>query len=202
MITDGLNPLNVLTCIGLVLGVGAAILLGGFALLLGRRDVAKLIAALAFGGVDLYVALLLTSALTSRDRVLALGQEKHICEVDCHLAYSVVAVETHGTRCTVTVKVRFDETTISSHRGMAPLTPNSRYAALVDDRGRRYEAPTDGLRRRLVPGESYTTPLVFDVSADARDLRLVLRNDDPETRLVIGHENSFLHGKTTFRISS
>ena len=62
MITDGLNPLNVLTCIGLVLGVGAAILLGVFALLLGRRDVAKLIAALAFGGVDLYVALLVIAA--------------------------------------------------------------------------------------------------------------------------------------------
>ena len=74
--------------------------------------------------------------------------------------------------------------------------------ALVDERGRRSEAPTDGLRRSLVPGESYTTDLVFDVAPDAHDLRLVLRNDDLETRLVIGHENSFLHGQTTFRIGS
>jgi hypothetical protein len=102
----------------------------------------------------------------------------------------------------VTVKVRFDETTISPRRGMGPLMPNSRYVALVDDRGRRFEASTDGLRRQLVPGESFTTDLVFDVAPDAHDLRLVLRNDDPETRLVIGHENSFLHGKTTFRLSS
>jgi len=85
---------------------------------------------------------------------------------------------------------------------MGPLTPNSRYVALVDARGRRFEAPSDGLRRALVPGESYTTDLLFDVAPDARDLRLVLRNDDLETRLVIGHENSLLHGKTTFRISS
>jgi len=202
VITDGLTPLTFLLLVGLVLGVAGAGLLGVFALMLRRGDVAKLLAALAFGGVDLYVALLLIAGGTSKDRVLALGQEKHICEVDCHLAYSVVGVETGGTRCTVTVKVRFDETTISPHRGMAPLTPNSRYVALVDERGRRSEAPTDGLRRSLVPGESYTTDLVFDVAPDAHDLRLVLRNDDLETRLVIGHENSFLHGQTTFRIGS
>ena len=186
MITDGLNPLNFLMLVGLVLGVGGAGLLSAFALVLRRGDVAKLIAGVALGALDLYVALVLAAGWTSQDRVLALGQEKHICEVDCHLAYSVVAAETRGTRCTVTVKVRFDAATISPHRGRGPLTPNSRYAALVDDRGRRYEAPTAELRRPLVPGESYTTDLVFDVASDAHDLRLVLRNDDPETRLEIG----------------
>jgi len=202
MITDGLNPITFLAFVGLVLGVGAAALLGVLSLALRRRDVAKLIAGLALGGVGLYLGLLLIAALTSTDRVLAVGDEKHICEVDCHLAYSVVGVKTQGARYTVTVKVRFDETTISGHRGMGPLTPNSRYVAVVDVRGRRYEAPTDGLRRPLVPGESYTTDLVFDVAPDAHDLRLVLRNDDPETRLVIGHENSFLHAKTIFRLST
>ena len=202
MITDGLTPLNFLMLVGLVLGVGGAVLLSVFALMLKRRDVARLIAALALGAVDLYVALVLIAGWTSHDRVLALGQEKHICEVDCHLAYSVVGVATRGTRYTVRVKVRFDETTISPHRGMGPLTPNSRYVALVDDHERRFEAPSDGLRRPLIPGESYTTDFVFHVAPDARHLRLVLRNDDLETRLVIGHENSFLHGQTTFRISS
>ena len=202
MITDGLNPITFLAFVGLVLGVGAAALLGVLSLALRRRDVAKLIAGLALGGVGLYLGLLLIAALTSTDRVLAVGDEKHICEVDCHLAYSVVGVKTQGARYTVTVKVCFDQTTISARRGMGPLTPNSRYVAVVDVRGRRYEAPTDGLRRPLVPGESYTTDLVFDVAPDAHDLRLVLRNDDPETRLVIGHENSFLHAKTIFRLST
>src|SRR5205085_12166352 len=123
VITDGLTPLTFLLLVGVVLGGAGAGLLGVFALMLRRGDVAKLLAALAFGGVDLYVALLLIAGGTSKDRVLALGQEKHICEVDCHLAYSVVGVETGGTRCTVTVKVRFDETTLSPHLGMAPLTP-------------------------------------------------------------------------------
>lgn len=34
----------------------------------------------------------------------------------------------------------------------------------------------------------------------ATGLRLILRNADPETPFIIGHENSVLHGKTTFRL--
>jgi len=104
-------------------------------------------------------------------------------------------------RHTVTVKVRFDEATISSGRPRdATLTPNSRYVALVDDAGNRYAGSTDGLTRKLIPAESYTTDIVFDVPADAKDLRLVLRNNDFETAFIIGHENSLLHGKTTFAL--
>ena len=209
MITDGLNPLNLLTFLALIFGSGAAAVLLVFSLILKRPDVARLIATLALGGVDLYAGLFLIASVTSKNRVLGPGEEKHICEVDCHLAYSVVAVKTattldgrvsQGTFYVVTVKVRFDETTISPHRGVGPLTPNSRYAAIVDSRGRRYEAPTDALKRQLIPGESYTTDLVFDLPPDAADLRLILASDDIETPLIIGHENSFLHGKTTFRL--
>ena len=202
MITDGLSPLSVLTFVAVLLGSGASALLFGFSLVLKRPDVAKLVARIALGGAGAYVALLLVASLASKDRVLGPNEEKHICEVDCHLAYSVVGVNTQGTRYTVTVKVRFDETTISSHRGMAPLTPNSRYVAIVDSRGRRYEAPSDALERQLLPGQSYTTDLVFDVPADAHDLRLILASGDPQTRVLIGHENSFFHGKTTFRVSA
>jgi hypothetical protein len=202
MITDGLSPLSILAFVALVLGSGVGAVLFAFSLVLKRPDVAKLIARLALGGVGAYLALLLLLALTSHDRVLGPNEEKHICEVDCHLAYSVVDVKTQGTRYVVTVKVRFDETTIASHRGMAPLTPNSRYVAILDSQGRRYEAPSDALARQLVPGQSYTTDLVFDVPADAHDLRLILASGDPETRVLIGHENSFFHGKTTFRVSA
>jgi hypothetical protein len=209
MITDGLNPLSFLTFVALVLGSGAAALLFAFSLVLKRPEAAALIAKLALGGVGAYVALLLLASITSKDRVLGPNEEKHICEVDCHLAYSVVGVKTaqtldgrpaRGTFYVVTVKVRFDEQTISSRRGMGPLTPNSRYAGVVDGEGRRYEAPTDALRRQLVPGESYTTDLVFDLPPDARDLRLILANHDIETPFLIGHENSFFHGKTTFKL--
>jgi len=54
----------------------------------------------------------------------------------------------------------------------------------------------------LRPGESYITELVFDVPKSARGLRLLLIEDDPETRFVIGHENSLLHKKIYFDVEA
>jgi hypothetical protein len=208
MITDGLNPFTLLLFIGLVLGgiVLAALYVG--ARFTGRPALAGIALRVGGGGVGAYAFLFLAASLTSRSRALALGEEKHICEIDCHLAYSVVGVKTASQgpieRYTVTLRVRFDEETISRRRprDMA-LLPNSRYVALVDAEGRRYPASTDGLKRPLIPGESYTTELVFDVEACCtQGLHLILRNDDFETRFVVGHENSLFHGKTTFRLGA
>jgi len=54
----------------------------------------------------------------------------------------------------------------------------------------------------LRPGESYTTDFVFDVPNDAQTLRLLIPEDDPETRFVIGHENSLWHKKIYFDTDS
>ena len=51
------------------------------------------------------------------------------------------------------------------------------------------------LRRPLRPGESYFTTFVFDVPKEARELRLLIRDDDPVSTLVIDHETSPFHGK-------
>ncbi len=85
--------------------------------------------------------------------MLALNDEKYFCEVDCHLAYSVTGVTqtktlgnppnqvtATGTFYVLTVKTRFDETTISPHRGNGPLSPNPRTVSVVDDQGRTYFA--------------------------------------------------------------
>jgi hypothetical protein len=208
VVTDGLNPITVLLFAALVLGGAALAALYVFARVTERAPVARLSRGLLLGGIGVYVILLLIASATSRSRVLAPGDEKHICEVDCHLAYSVAASKAEPVtgglvRQVVTVKVRFDEETISSRRPKdASLSPNSRYVALVDAEGHRYPGSTDGLRRRLIPGEAYTTDIVFEVPAAARDLRLILRNDDPETPFIIGHENSFFHGTTTFRLAA
>lgn len=47
----------------------------------------------------LFVALVLSggAALTSHNRVLGPNEEKHICEVDCHHAYSVLGTKTTRT---------------------------------------------------------------------------------------------------------
>src|SRR5881296_1520810 len=206
MITDGLNPFTVLLFVGAVLAAATLIVLYIVARVTKRERFARITLRVLLGGAGLYLLLFLGASVFSHSRVLAPGEEKHICEIDCHLAYSVVGTKseplpTGQVRQTVTVKVRFDEQTISARRSRtAPLTPNSRYVALVDARGHQYLGSTDGLRRQLIPGESYTTDLVFEIPAGARDLRLVLRNNDAETAFIIGHENSPWHGKTTFRL--
>ena len=206
MITDGLNPLTVLLFVGAALAGVTLIVLYAIARATKRESLARITLRLLLGGAGVYVVIFLGASLTSRNRVLAVGEEKHICEVDCHLAYAVAATKSEPlpnrqVRHTVTVKVRFDEETISSRRPRdATLTPNSRYVALLDDAGNRYPGSADGLKRKLIPGESYTTDIVFDVPADAKGLRLVLRNDDPESTFIIGHENSLFHAKTTFAL--
>ncbi|HEY7193483.1 MAG TPA: hypothetical protein VH439_07050 [Gemmatimonadales bacterium] len=207
MITDGLNPLTVLLFVGAVLTGAFLVILYVILRLIKRGQPARITLWALLSGVGLYLLLFVGASLFSHNRVLAPGEEKHICEIDCHLAYSVVGSKAESladghVRQTVTVKVRFDEETISARRSRsAPLTPNSRYVALVDAQGHKYPGSVDGLRRPLVPGESYTTDLVFDVPAGAQGLRLVLRNNDPETTFIIAHENSLLHGQTTFALA-
>src|SRR5438105_1705220 len=206
MITDGLNPLTVLLFVGAVVAGGALIVVYVVARVVKREPLARITLRALLGGVGLYLLLFLGASVFSHNRVLAPGEEKHICEIDCHLAYSVAATKAEAlpggqVRHVVTVKVRFDEQTIAPWRPKdASLSPNSRYVALVDAKGNRYPGAADGLRRKLIPGESYTTALVFDLPPNAAELRLVLRNADAETPFIIGHENSLWHGKTTFQL--
>jgi hypothetical protein len=206
MITDGLSPMTVLLFLG---AVAAAVVLGAvylFARVTKREPLARGSVRLLLGGAGLYLLLVLIGSFTSHGRVLAPGEEKHICEIDCHLAYSVAASKAESlagglVRHVVTVKVRFDQQTVSSGRSRtASLTPNSRYVALVDAEGHEYPGSTDGLRRVLIPGESYTIDIAFEVPMKAARLRLILRNADRETHAIIGHENSPFHARTTFRL--
>jgi hypothetical protein len=212
MITDSMGPVSFGLFIVAVLGtlaLGAGYVL---ALLLKKAVWAGWILRLELAGLALYIVLFLLASFTSATRDLALGQEKHICEVDCHLAYAVTDVKTarqwdgqtaQGTFYVVTVRVRFDSNTIASWRPRdVPVYPNGRTVALVDGQGRRYPAAADVLNRQLLPGQEYTTDFVFDVPADATDPRLILASSDWPTRLMIAHENAFLHGKVRFRLAA
>ena len=109
--------------------------------------------------------------------------------------------EARGQFWIVTVRVRFDSATISARRPRnASLTPNGRTVAVVDGQGHRYTGSADDLRRPLLPGESYSTQFIIDVPTTATGLLFLLASGDWETKLMIGHENSWLHGKTTFRM--
>jgi hypothetical protein len=175
-----------------------------------------------------YFILLSGVSFASSEEVLPPGGWKYFCEIDCHLAYSLIGARTaaalgpemqqvtaRGEFVVARVKTWFDARTISAHRGNGPLTANGRKVILVDGDGRSFGPSPEGqaafarfigfstpLTTPLRPGESYTTDFVFDVPRDARGLRLLIAEDAPETRLVIGHENSLFHKKIYFGVDS
>jgi hypothetical protein len=225
MITDG-PQLGILCFMLAVLAAASGTAVLVVSLLLKRYQVARWVALLGVGGGAFYAAMLLVVSVEAPSQVLALGQEKHFCEFDCHMAYAVTGVTTartlgppraqvtaQGTFRVVTLRVRFDEKTIAPFRGNAPLWPSPRWKEVRDARGTRYLQSLDGqaaweaangmapgLDRPLRPGQSYTTTLVFDLPEGVRDPQLVLTTPAPETVFVIGNENSFFHRKATFRI--
>jgi|SRR5882724_5965257 len=174
----------------------------------------------------LYLVILLIFSFASNEKVLARGEEKHFCEIDCHLAYSITDVRETKTLGdapnqltasevfrVVTIKTRFDENTISAHRGDGLLYPNSRVVTVNDENGNQYlpsaeaqrvleesQAAGTPMTIPLRPGESYWTTLVFDLPAAVRNPTLLIREGELRTHFVIGHENSPLHKKTRFQI--
>ncbi len=212
------------------LGTGFVIVVAGLvlihALLTCRTGRAKLFLLAIVLMAGIYFGAILVFSLASSDIVLARGQEKHFCEIDCHLAYSVIDVNQSktvgnppsqiaaaGIYYALTIKTRFDETTIGVHRGNGLLYPNSRLLTVVDADGRKYFPSLDGqqafeqskdagtpLTAPLRPGESYTTTLVFDLPTNLRNPTLLINEGEWLTRVVIGHENSPLHKKTRFQI--
>ena len=221
-------PLVILLFLGACFGLGVTGLLVVYGLASGRRALVKYGSAAALAAAGMYAALLLTTSLASEEKVLALGEQKYFCEVDCHEAYSVAGVtraKTLGTPPSevtaagafyvVSVKVWFDEKTVSSRRPRdLPLIPNPRTVSVVDARGRRFTASPQGqaalaqagrkviaLTRPLRPGESYTTDIVFDLPGDAEDPRLFITTADWVTRFLIGHENTLFHKKVFFGLA-
>lgn len=218
-------PLVVLSFLftGLALFVAGVVIL--HALVVGNCARARKVLLAGLMWAAAYGLALVGASLLSKEKVLALGESKYFCEVDCHLAYSVESVtavrtlgagehpsSANGTFYVVKLKTYFDEKTISSRRPKdALLSPNLRWAVVVDNQGQRYSTSLAGMKaldepagrsipftQSLRPGESYETTLVFDLPADARNPRLFLTDPLPVNWVLIGHENSFFHKKVFF----
>lgn len=157
----------------------------------------------AAAGVALYAAALVGAGMLSHARELSAGEEKHICEIDCHLAYAVVrTARAQPTHFDVTMRVRFDPETTSSQRGDAPMYPGPRRIILFDAEGAEYQpTETTGLDRALRPGESTEAHIVFEVPASAKPVRLRFEDADPTKWLLIGSETAPLHKRTVFNLS-
>jgi len=216
------------TNVNLPAAIGALALLGtGFILFVAaifliqsliakKRRQAKIVLVAMVAVCGLYLAAILIFSIGSHEKLLARGEEKHFCELDCHLAYSIVdtrqtktfgdsakQASAQGVFTVVTIKTRFDETTIAPWRGNGLLYPNSRALTLIDERGNRYGPVSQSgtpLNYPLRPAESYTTDVVFDTPIDVKHATLLMNEGDWITHLVIGHENSPLHKKAGFQI--
>ena len=215
-------PLVVMAFLGTVAFLASMALISLVAILTKRKWLGLSAAILALMFASGYALVLVGVSLTSHEKTLAPGENKYFCEIDCHIAYSVVNSEEAkalgdelypilpaGRFVIVRLKTWFDPSTISEHRGDSPLAPSPRRVVLVDDAAHRFSQSARGqaalakvhggtipLSQPLRPGESYVTDLVFDVPLSARNLRLFVGDDfDMPDRLLIGHEDSFMHRK-------
>ncbi len=208
--------LGTLALLGTALLLGAAVLIAAGAAIRGNSRVAKLAGGGAAWLLGIYSVALLGDGLLSRDTIKAPGAEKYFCEIDCHLAYSVVGIRpaeqvagATGRVWAVELRTRFDEQTISPERGReAPLWPSPRHVALRDSGGMAHEPMRGGdawlekegghstpLSQSLRPGEAYTSTLLFDLPATAVPGHLVVEDSGWIDALVIGSERSPWHGK-------
>ena len=202
--------------------------IAAFSLFRGRKQLAGRLAIALLAAFSLYLAATIGVALASEQKVIALGGEKHICEIDCHVAYAVqevataaylgperTAVRPKGRFHVVTLRTRFDAETTSERRPEdARLYPGSRIIRVVDADGRTYDVSPEGqaalggpppapdmLTRPLLPGESFTTQLVFDLPADVREPMLLIQDTDWTKWGLIGSETFPLHKKALLRLT-
>ncbi len=208
-IASNMNFPAPLAVLGFLAAIGGLFLAVASALIFWfarKPKFARITAIVAGVAAVVYITLLLSFSAASHETALAHGQEKYFCEIDCHLAYSVLDAHTQPDgHLVVTLRTRFDETTTSPTRPKdAPLTPSPREARLIDSTGHEYiPVATAGtpLLTPLTPADSYTTQLEFNLPKDATRLRLLI-NTIPQwpDRIVIGDENSLLHKKTYFAL--
>jgi hypothetical protein len=217
-------PLSMLALLATA-GLGLAITIAAvLALASGRRPWARRLFAAGSALAASYLAALVGFALVSREVTLPRGAEKYFCEIDCHLAYSVLEVQrspalsgppsAQGELWLVRLRARFDASTISARRARdLPLQPNPRRLEIVDRRGGRHlpiplagrglppGPPASDLMTPLRPGESYDALFLFDLPREAEAPRLLLTEAIPEARLLIDNETSYLHRRAYFSLA-
>jgi len=220
MLIHGFGILMILATVALAFGLAVTVIAG---LLRGRPPRAGRLALVAGGWAVLYLAALLAVSLASEERVRGWDSGKNFCGfyIDCHLQVSVAAVEVLDSLGPARPEGRFHVVTlrIGSDAKMARMRLRDPRVMARTDGGRRMfrrspageaalahsRGPQRPLTDELGPGGSYTTTVVFDVPADAREPRLDVTDLPFPDRFVefilIGDEDSFLHARTTIRLT-
>ena len=149
-----------------------------------------------------YIGLLLVVGAASDERLLAVGDAKTFCEVDCRVVYSVRAVNRETDTVAITVREAYEAGARNTERDGAAVRPGARRFALVDAEGRRWPAHGhqslggDTLFAPLRPGEAREAAVLFVVPDDVVPRALLVEDVSPVSRLLVGHERSPLHRKT------
>jgi hypothetical protein len=209
-------PLGALALLGTVFMFVVALTLLIHSLVVRKMRRSQVVFALMAMLAVAYFGTLVIFSFASHEKALAPGEEKYFCELDCHLAYSIAGsrqakqfgdqthpLAAHGEFTIISIKTRFDETTISPQRGNGLLYPNPRLLILLDQNGNRYKPSAQTgipLTSPLRPGEFYMSDIAFDLPAAARPATLLFGESDWLTHLIIGHENSPFHKKVTFKV--
>lgn len=190
-----------------------------------NRTVVRTSTAIAGAVVGIYVALLLSAALLSKQRVLAAGEIKWFCGfyLDCHLGVSVSKVESTkniaGENGPVVATGVFKIVTVEFHNSARNQSLNMTLfhplASIVDAQGNRYERSRqaeDAIARNpgfappvteqvAVSHAPVFGTMAFDVSADASNPKLSIEEGfivDRVLELVLVNDDNSVFHKPTF----
>src|SRR5271155_3455571 len=87
-------PLAVMAFLAAAAGLFLALASAAIAWFARKPKLARPFLLAVFAGAAPYAGLLFVFSLASRPHLLTRTQEKYFCEIDCHLAYSLVDVKT------------------------------------------------------------------------------------------------------------
>ena len=163
------------------------------------RQAVKLLAMIGVC-LALYLGVIVVVSLASPPRVMALGEDR--CFDDWCLAVDDIARSESPTRTGYTVTLR-----VSNRARRAPQRENGIVVAMLDEKGRRFEAAANledaPFNVLLQPGQSVTTTRIFDVSGSSGPLYLVVEHAGFSRfpgLFIIGDDSGLLHKPTIVRL--
>ena len=219
MLIHGFGILMILASVALAFGLAVTVIAG---LLRGRPPRAGRLAPVAGGWAVVYLAALLAVSLASEERVLGWGSDRKFCGfyLDCHTGIAVTGVQVLDSLGALRPGGRFHVVTlrVGSDAKIARLRLHNPRLTVTDAVARRLHrsaageaalarirTPAPALTNELGPGGRYLTTVVFDIPADAQEPRLAVTQGWWVDRLIefflIGDEDSFLHARTTIRLT-
>jgi hypothetical protein len=168
-------------------------------------------------GAAAYAAVLVAVSLTSRQKILRMG-EKQCFDEWCisveraarqpQVGKPPAVAHARGIFCVVTVRV-------SNAARRKAQRETDVGVCLIDREGHRYDPSPQGqlaldatgtggldLTTKMPPGGSYERTLVFDLPKETADLGLVVIHGLFPGALIIGDSQSFLHPPTVVRLNN